>query len=979
MEHTVESIDREFTIECTVDQDTGTITAKADYPAANQFTTYGCYLIDKQTKEILQRKKFQSDPVFQFHAEPGLYYARVFIRTKADETEEPVKFASSSKSVRVYAVVPVKYEELEQLDLYRPGMTLYKIDWDGVTFDFAVNYIENASSAVVFGTGAVNPADPIPLPLFSRINWAPELSHCAIYYFDPALYSRKLHLFWCYGTNGRWYLENIAVIIWKLLQKLHISHQNTLFYGSSGGGYLSVLLATMLHGRAAVVNPQFLLERFHPIWFDPEYFSKFKAAVLEPGEELIRERISAAALIRREGFFPPLQVWQNDSAKDDMENQIIPFLQELVDLSLSYGERLSIAFFSREGGHNSGPSKADCIASMDKMLSRSFPCLDELGALPPGSLLARLEQGEFGSLYGLGDNEYLRDKFLEMYCRHPIPAPQKYFTAKEECIVADQLLNGMLKVCRPLEALPYSLETLDWNVTFSSQPGTFLLYLQGLTPVITLVGAYIQTKYLPYIEQARKFVEFWAAYEKDKYKSASNPLCWYDHPASLRTEALIYLGRVAAADNLWDNDFYSLLFQLLKIHGAWLNQDNGYRKHHNHGVMQDQALIYVGAFFQNREWISHGIDRFSKQAEWAFNCEGVHRENSSGYAVLVNRFFKNICKLLLDLGEISIQSTLDTVQRSEEYIEWCVMPNSYLVQLGDTQLSCQKNVPSVSSSVSKFYPNAGMYFYRSKTEASPESSTWKVAKSGYSVLTHKHADDCSFVLYAKGHEIFSDGGVYGYNKDAFRAYFISAKAHNTVIVDNTSYIPSKKMMHAVGMDAYQSYENYDYVRLFNNAYTGVAFQRNFYSADDLTLILDTLDSNQEHTYSQLFHLSEDMSILSANNYEVVLRLADSGYIVRLRQHGSPVNLQVIHGNKEIPGYGLLSRSTKQIDVTTTLKFDLLGSNSVFATSITIEDRDGFVRLGERKEKADALRYDAQCQAFTLGTLTVPYRQDFSQN
>lgn len=388
VEDTVESIDREFTIECTVDQDTGTITAKADYPAANQFTTYGCYLIDRQTKEILQRKKFQSDPVFQFHAEPGLYYTRVFINTKADETEEPVKFASSSKTLTLHRVVRLKYEELDGLDLCHPGMTRYKIDWDGVTFDFAVNYIENASSAVVFGTGAVTAQ--VPLPVFSRINWAPELSHCAIYYFDPALYSGKLNLYWCYGTNRRWYLENIAVITYKLLQKLHISRQNTLFYGSSGGGYTSVLLASMLHGRAFVANSQFILPHYLPA-----RFPQFKEAVLQPGEELIPERISAAALIQREGFFPPLQVWQNDTAPNDVKNQIAPFLQELAASKLSYGERLSIVFYSVEGGHNGMPDKADCIASMDRMLSRHFPCLDQLGPLPPGSLLARLEAGEF--------------------------------------------------------------------------------------------------------------------------------------------------------------------------------------------------------------------------------------------------------------------------------------------------------------------------------------------------------------------------------------------------------------------------------------------------------------------------------------------------------------------------------------------------------------------------------------------------------
>lgn len=560
-------------------------------------------------------------------------------------------------------------------------------------------------------------------------------------------------------------------------------------------------------------------------------------------------------------------------------------------------------------------------------------------------------------------------RFLELYRQHPIPLPTEYYKGKKACDAAEKLLHNTLVVNARLESMPYSLDTLDWNVHFSAQRSTFLLYLQGLTPVEILVNAYTQTEHLPYLEQARKFVESWNAYARNKVRSAFNKYCWYDHTASLRTATFIYLGRVAAEHDLWEDDFYDLLFRLLEAHGAWLNRDDKYAEHHNHGIMQDQALLYAGVFFQRRDWISHGMERLSRQAEWAFNAEGVHKENSSGYALMVSRLLQKIHKFLVDSGETPAETISDAAQRSKEYLEWCTMPNGILVQIGDTQRQVMP-VPSPSS-CQKFYPEAGMYFYRSKAQGHPGDGTWKVIKAGYVNTEHKHCDDGSFVLYGKGHEIFSDCGIYGYEKDRYRAYFLSAKAHNTVVVDDSTYPCSAEKCHEVGMLGHQCFPAYDHVRMFHNSYPGVRFVRDFCSADDLTVLMDTLTSGQSHTYSQLFHLSEDMQLLEVNDEGACLRLADTGYLVRLRQWGGGTSFSLIRGELSVPDYGLISRGTGQVAVTTTLKFDITAENALFATTITIEDPDGFVRLGENRAGAGGLCFDAQTRTFTLGGLTIP--------
>ena len=114
-----------------------------------------------------------------------------------------------------------------------------------------------------------------------------------------------------------------------------------------------------------------------------------------------------------------------------------------------------------------------------------------------------------------------------------------------------------------------------------------------------------------------------------------------------------------------------------------------------------------------------------------------------------------------------------------------------------------------------------------------------------------------------------------------------------------------------------------------------------------------------------------MEVLLAKDREVVLKLADSGYIVRLRQYGSPAKLSVVRGNLSQAGYGLISRGENHMAAITTLKFDLSGKKGVFATAITIEDSGGLVRLGDRKARAEDLRYDTSAQTFVLGTLTIP--------
>lgn len=1287
----------------------GKLVVEVTAPEADKTTQYAYYLYEK-SRGVLVKQMYTEKNTFSFDLpDSGQYYVKAYVRHWPDgKGGEPVSTAQYTNKVLFFATKYLSYEQMDEESFFSPNGLIYNILWNGVRYEFYVCNRPDSFRAVIFGSGALSPAQ---LPHFNRISWSTLIPETTIFYSDPTLYrfdpsgqSEELAIGWGYGTNDRWYLEEIAVLLKKILDRLNISLSNTLFYGSSAGGFMSMGLAAMLRSRATVLNPQFNIE-----CYSPRALTAMKQACLKDGESLLPERTHVTAIFEKECYFPPIHLLENVQSKSDITAQLTPFLAELSKTALPGTDRLALELYSEPGGHAAFPSRERCLRHIAEDLARPLPEGDGPGE---DSLLCRIDQGEFdspeplpvtwsgkeedklhviitvdterapsmvecdfGSAGNCGVNyimdqleqrgmrgvfftnvyehtycpagymegllkrisqrghevalhahrntgfdfyqksiyestyqeqykilsygtDYIRkhtgkqptsfrggayncneatfrvlsdlgyrvdsscfykspdnrscrphhfrslnqtteigsliefpvvivsnrsgsirkfdlnaldtkdlialtenmkerkaftsvqfmfhsfsfldrsgqpgqtpdpsfsakdvygidrkltkrfEDFLDYLKNDPgvevvtfeeyvkkglplppawgdgvfhtgsdssrkaaqefpvvrvnarhtlpdtcpdddkvnawcdfdscgLPKPASYFPDSQVESVAQDIINGKLWVHRAIEPMPYSLDTLDFNAQWSKAPQTFQLYLQALNPIQVLTQAFDATRNSAYLEFATRFLQCWETYFSNPKLTCSNQYAFGDHAVALRAENLMYFGQVCSKVGIWSDELYRHLYRLLSVHGELLCSDAHYTKQHNHGVMQDQALIHLGFVLGRQDWIEHAKERLLQQEQFAFNAECVHTENSPGYADLVSKLFANIGQFLMQNHDPLGEKLVADMNTTGEFIGWTVKPNGIVAQVGDTG-----NVPGRlygspdkmrrhTPQEHKFYPLSGYYFYRSNRGDEARRDTWKLLKSGYVQMTHKHADDCSFMLYSKGYEIFVDCGMYGYTRDAFRAYFTSALAHNTVIVDGATYPCDKNHTHCAGMRGYHAFPGYDHVRVFNDAYNGVKFQRDFCSADDLTLIVDTLESRSKHTYSQLFHLGERMELIKAGDREVVIRLADSGYRVRLRQYGGPVKLELIRGNKEAPGLGLISRGTTHLDVITTLKFNLTGACGVFATAITIEDENGLVRLGDAKAPAEELRYDAAAETFTLGNLTIPCGQ-----
>ena len=229
-------------------------------PEADENTRYAYYLYER-TRGIVKKQMYIKESTFSFSlSEPGAYFVKAFVRNwpNGPHGEHHTTSKNTNNIIR-YPTKVVSYAAMESEDFLSDGGSIYDIVWDRVHYKFFVYYKPDSSQSVIFGTGNIGQH---PDPYFARITWAHELPCTAIYYSDPTSYKPPCTLGWGYGTNDRWYLKDIAALLEKILAKLGIPVSNTLFYGSSGGGFTSIMLAAMLRSRATVINPQFILENF---------------------------------------------------------------------------------------------------------------------------------------------------------------------------------------------------------------------------------------------------------------------------------------------------------------------------------------------------------------------------------------------------------------------------------------------------------------------------------------------------------------------------------------------------------------------------------------------------------------------------------------------------------------------------------------------------------------------------------------------
>jgi len=342
-------------------------------------------------------------------------------------------------------------------------------------------------------------------------------------------------------------------------------------------------------------------------------------------------------------------------------------------------------------------------------------------------------------------------------------------------------LNGRLAFKPRSDLAAHPMATpLDWSMNpFKDVNWQFQLHAWRMMD--PLLNEYFKSGSQQSLHEAFSYALDWFSYHYERKLRAT--MAWYDMAAGIRAMKLaLFVDRYHAGELKLRAEEAQRLMTLVDEHATRL-QDGGFIADNNHGLFQVFGLNLLCTVAADREPCAHGREfaeqRFSQLLEHQFTAEGVHREHSPSYHFFVSR-------IINDLGgakRFDDPKLTAILEKTAAVEAWLLDPSGKEVAIGDSGSKASRPSQQPESPVVGDFSRSGYAIVRGK------GSMLFVTGMANS-LTHKHADDLSFVLFEHGRPLFIDSGKYGYANDPMRRYVESAAAHNTISLLNDEIGPS---------------------------------------------------------------------------------------------------------------------------------------------------------------------------------------------
>ncbi|WHS28200.1 heparinase II/III domain-containing protein [Auritidibacter ignavus] len=391
------------------------------------------------------------------------------------------------------------------------------------------------------------------------------------------------------------------------------------------------------------------------------------------------------------------------------------------------------------------------------------------------------------------------------------------------------------------------------------------------------------------------------------------PMSYHDESTAQRTIALCcllddYGPLLSASDQTFVKDIIREGVDLLV-------QDEFHSAGTNHGMFQDLALMLASSYIDDNEGLYDlAFGRLTAYFKSSYTAEGVHKEQSPDYHVIVSRHLKEYNQLQGQQASTTEQSLREVFKASERYAIATISPLGSFAPVSDTPPG-----PVLGRGYGRVY-NSDSYRYALTQGAlgtPPDFDRFIADEAGVAIFRedwrdldslylhfvaaynsdyHKHSDELSVYLVYKGLEILREAGPNGYEmSDPYTIYAFSSFAHNTLIVDGEGLPridPTK--MDKVGLQQVEQQGMFD-VKGFNHRYEGVKHSRRVtvQPQDDQpndakrhVRIIDTIESADLHQYTLLWHFGPGVRARPSGDTVVIQNASNEnlGHL-RLRSEG----------------------------------------------------------------------------------------------
>lgn len=361
-----------------------------------------------------------------------------------------------------------------------------------------------------------------------------------------------------------------------------------------------------------------------------------------------------------------------------------------------------------------------------------------------------------------------------------------------------------------------------------------------------------------------------------------------------------------------------------------------YRTGGNWLTMEADGLMHVGVLFpefkQAADWRKTAADRLYAELDRQVYPDGAQIELTTGYhQVSLTNFVKAF--EIARMNDVPMpDGYIPKLERMYHYNLAASMPGGTLPGLNDGN---RTNVKGILQQGFGYFPHRTDFQWvatSGREGEKPNLGSVALPFSGQLVMRsgwdsgdlyllmdagpfghgHQHEDALSIVIYAHGKYHLVDPGNYPYDNSPWRTYVLSARAHNTIMVDGreqhrrgcprdllvvTRPYPNKW----AASDAFDfASGTYDYGYGDRNEIRGKHTRSVFFVKPEYWIVTDlmTPPDDQPHRYESIFHLDADAAQVDERSKAVRTVNKSGGNLSIIPQAGSHLNVKIISGQQE---------------------------------------------------------------------------------
>jgi hypothetical protein len=461
---------------------------------------------------------------------------------------------------------------------------------------------------------------------------------------------------------------------------------------------------------------------------------------------------------------------------------------------------------------------------------------------------------------------------------------------------------------------------------------------------------------------------------------------WYDMAVGQRGTKLAYILRRALMENE-DAEIIAPLLVACEIHIRELMKKEKIATHSNHGLFQMAGLLALGKslpFLKSAdEAVNFSSELIREMLNGHFTKDGLHKEHSPVYHL----YMTNYLSILLESEFMAGSDEFLTLAKNAlAAASWLCQPDENILPFGDSppiHIERRANFaihkadgkPCAPKGL-KYFKNGGLVVYNDHPNKGNPGS-YLAFNGSFHSRQHKHADDMNFQLFHKGVGLLTDAGTYTYQYDLPERIFIeSTRAHNCLEIDGHNY---SRYMNDVFGNAIEnvsqigdciviesSIERRKLVPCHlpnNNIKTADSIDINIkhrrllvYHPDNFILIVDILNSNEDHEYTQWFNLYPELSATTVESQ--ILLSIDSGKAIAMVENVYPENSETkIYNGVEKPRLqGWICRNGHSLERTNSIGISNTGKDSIIATVINLDAVGNSTYVFKEGTKGKYLRF-----------------------